>query len=180
MTSTLTTRRLRAVFLRPLHSRSHRLQQTKNATGRAQTRVFAGLGAFFGKEPDREQREKTEPNGPEMGAVRRMPLKRPAPGTAPTLALRAEKNPTDKGWVFRYWWRRGDLNPRPRTRNFRYYMFRLVFNLMGVQPTARQPAHDSAKFDCLAADALNSGSVKMPLNLNVQTHSSERQRELSR
>ncbi len=78
------------------------------------------------------------------------------------------------------WWRRGDLNPRPRTRNFRYYMFRLVFNLMGVQPTARQPAHDSAKFDCLAADALNSGSVKMPLNLNVQTHSSERQRELSR
>jgi len=75
---------------------------------------------------------------------------------------------------------RGDLNPRPETRNLRYYMFRLVFNLMGVQPTARQPAHDSAKFDCLAADALNSGSVKMPLNLNVQTHSSERQRELSR
>ena len=72
------------------------------------------------------------------------------------------------------------MNPRPRTRNFRYYILRLVFDLMGVQPTARQPAHDSAKFDCLAADALNSGSVKMPLNLNVQTHSSERQRELSR
>lgn len=107
-------------------------------------------------------------------------LARQGSETAPTLALRAEKNPTDKGWVFSYWWRRGDLNPRPRTRNFRYYMFRLVFNLMGVQPTARQPAHDSAKFDCLAADALNSGSVKMPLNLNVQTHSSERQRELSR
>ena len=42
------------------------------------------------------------------------------------------------------WWRRGDLNPRPETRNLRYYMFRHVFNLMGVQPTARQPAHDSA------------------------------------
>ena len=119
MTSTLTTRRLRAVFLRPLHSRSHRLQQTKNATGRAQTRVFAGLGAFFGKEPDREQREKTEPNGLEMGAVRRMPLKRPAPGTAPTLALRAEKNPTDKGWVFRYWWWGGTLRQTYVTQRLR-------------------------------------------------------------
>ena len=88
-------------------------QQAKNATGRAQTRVFAGFGALFGKEPDREQREKTGPNGPEMGAVRRMPLKRPAPGTAPTLALRAEKNLTDKGWVFRYWWRGGGSNSRP-------------------------------------------------------------------
>lgn len=107
-------------------------------------------------------------------------LARQGSETAPTLGERAKKSQPMSGWDFGYWWRRGDLNPRPRTRNFRYYMFRLVFNLMGVQPTARQPAHDSAKFDCLAADALNSGSVKMPLNLNVQTHSSERQRELSR
>ena len=42
------------------------------------------------------------------------------------------------------WWRRGDLNPRPETRNLRYYMLRRVFDLMGVQPTAKQPAHDSA------------------------------------
>lgn len=76
-------------------------QQTKNTTGRAQTRVFAGFGALFGKEPDREQREKTGLNGPEMGTARGVPLKRPAPGTAPTLGKRAEKNPTDKGWVFR-------------------------------------------------------------------------------
>ena len=58
MVSTSAMRRLRAVFLRPLHSRSRRLQQTKNATRHAQTRVFAGYGAFSGKEPDREQRER--------------------------------------------------------------------------------------------------------------------------
>ncbi len=104
MVSTSAMRRLRAVFLRPLHSRSRRLQQTKNATRHAQTRVFAGYGAFSGKEPDREQREKTEPEGPETGAVRGTALKRLPPETAPTLALRAEKNPTDKGWVFKYWW----------------------------------------------------------------------------
>lgn len=115
MTTTPTARRLRAVFLRPLHSRSHRPQQTKNATGRAQTRVLAGFEAFFGKEPDREQREKTGPNGPEMGTARGMPLKRSAPETAPTLAQQAEKNPTDKGWVFRYWWRNTEPNPRPRS-----------------------------------------------------------------
>ena len=104
MVSTSAMRRLRAVFLRPLHSRSRRLQQTKNATRHAQTRVFAGYGAFSGKEPDREQREKSEPEGPETGAVRGTALKRLPPETAPTLALRAEKNPTDKGWVFKYWW----------------------------------------------------------------------------
>lgn len=92
LVSTHTTRRLLAVFLRQLHSRSHHLQQTKNTTRRAQTRVFAGFGALFGKEPDREQREKTEPNGPEMGSVRGVPLKRPAPGTVPTLGD-WEKNP---------------------------------------------------------------------------------------
>lgn len=111
MARPFTTRHLRAAFLRPLHSRSRRLQQTKNATGHAQPRVFAGYEAFSGKEPDREQREKTGPNGPETGVGRGVALKRPRPATAPTLALRAEKNPTDKGWVFKYWWRMVDHMP---------------------------------------------------------------------
>ena len=126
MVSTSAMRRLRAVFLRPLHSRSRRLQQTKNATRHAQTRVFAGYGAFSGKEPDREQREKTEPEGPETGAVRGTALKRLPPETAPTLALRAEKNPTDKGWVFKYWWSWRELNPRPQAFFIRFYMLSLL------------------------------------------------------
>nr|DAJ92806.1 MAG TPA: hypothetical protein [Caudoviricetes sp.] len=111
MTSTLTTRRLRAVFLRPLHSRSHRLQQTKNATGSAQTRVFAGGGAFFGKEPDREQREKTGPNGPEMGAVRRMPLKRPAPDSRANTGETGRKKPNREGLGFQVLVELGGFEP---------------------------------------------------------------------
>ncbi|MXS86302.1 hypothetical protein ABO04_10440 [Nitrosomonas sp. HPC101] len=58
MASASTSRRPRAAFLHPLPARSRRLQQTENATRRAQAHVFAGCGAFSGKEPDREQREK--------------------------------------------------------------------------------------------------------------------------
>ena len=146
MVSTSAMRRLRAVFLRPLHSRSRRLQQTKNATRHAQTRVFAGYGAFSGKEPDREQREKTGPNDPETGTIRGVALKRPTPGTAPTLALRAEKNPTDKGWVFKYWWRNTELNPRPCMRLFRKALF------------LRTPASIKWPF-CILKDRLNQPKV---------------------
>ena len=137
MVSTFTTRRLRAVFLRLLHSRSRRLQQTKNATRHAQIRVFAGYGAFSGKEPDREQREKTELNGPEMGVGRGVALKRPTPGTAPTLVLRAEKNPTDKGWVFGKWWSWRELNPRPQALFGQIYMFSVLFCVSPDMPRRR-------------------------------------------
>ena len=153
-TSTSATRRLRAVFLRPLHSRSRRLQQTKNATRHAQTRVFAGYGAFSGKEPDREQREKTGWKGPETGTVRGVPLKRPTPGTAPTLARRAEKNPTDKGWVFGKWW--WDGTPR---QTYVTQRLRTAANSCGKvrnpAPTSNNPtssARPRSSAKCLSQD----------------------------
>lgn len=54
-------------------------------------------------------------------------LKRQRPNTAPTLAQRAKKIPTDKGWDFGYWWSRGELNPRPQAITGQIYMLsRLV------------------------------------------------------
>ena len=37
-----------------------------------------------------------------------VPRARQRPGTAPTLALRAKKIPTDKGWDFKLWWCAGN------------------------------------------------------------------------
>ena len=51
-----------------------------------------------------------------------VPRARQWPGTAPTLALRAKKIPTDKGWDFKLWWSWGDLNPRPQTFFEQFYM----------------------------------------------------------
>src|SRR3546814_4549146 len=36
-------------------------------------------------------------------------------------------NPTDQGWVFKYWWSWGELNPRPPDRSPQIYMLSLVF-----------------------------------------------------
>lgn len=57
-----------------------------------------------GQEANRERREKTgdveaESRRPGKGA-----LKRQVSGTAPTMAFRAEKSPTDKGWALSKWW----------------------------------------------------------------------------
>jgi len=41
-----------------------------------------------------------KPGQPGKGA-----LKRQVSGTAPTMAFRAEKSPTDKGWALSKWWR---------------------------------------------------------------------------
>jgi len=38
-----------------------------------------------------------------------------------------KKIPTDEGWDFGYWWRRGELNPRPPMLRLRFYMLSLVF-----------------------------------------------------
>ena len=41
-----------------------------------------------------------------------------------------KKIPTPKGWYVRYWWSRGELNPRPRALCRQFYMrSRLIFNL---------------------------------------------------
>lgn len=55
-----------------------------------------------------------------------MALATPRPETAPTLAFRAEKNPTDKGWVFGKWWSWRELNPRPQAFFIRFYMLSLL------------------------------------------------------
>ena len=52
-----------------------------------------------GQETNRERREKTGDVGAETRRPGKGALKRQAPGTAPTLAFRAEKSPTDKGWA---------------------------------------------------------------------------------
>jgi hypothetical protein len=65
------------------------------------------------QEGSREQREKNGEMRTGNGKFRRGVLKRQRPETAPTLAFRAKKIPTDKGWDFGYWWNRGELNPRP-------------------------------------------------------------------
>ncbi len=38
------------------------------------------------------------------GTSGRCMLKRPIPQTPPTVGLRAEKNPTESGWVLGEWW----------------------------------------------------------------------------
>ena len=85
----------------------------------------------------RENGEQRGVSGGENAAFAGAALARPAPGTAPTLALRAEKNPTDKGWVFRYWWSWGDLNPRPQIFPAQIYMFSVLFCISPCQPRRR-------------------------------------------
>ena len=51
-----------------------------------------------------------------------MALARPRPETPPTLAFRAKKIPTDKGWDFDNWWSRRELNPRPKAITGQFYM----------------------------------------------------------
>jgi hypothetical protein len=63
------------------------------------------------QEGSREQREKNGGMHAENDDFRRCMLKRPRPEIAPTLAFWAKKIPTDKGWVFKYWWRMIDYVP---------------------------------------------------------------------
>ena len=44
-----------------------------------------------------------------------------------SLGERAKKIPTDKGWDFEYWWRRGESNPRPVARHKQFYILSLYF-----------------------------------------------------
>jgi len=80
-----------------------------------------------GQEANRERREKTgdveaESRRPGKGA-----LKRQVSGTAPTMAFRAEKSPTDKGWALSKWWSWRELNPRPSAFIEQIYMFSGLF-----------------------------------------------------
>lgn len=53
-------------------------------------------------------------------------LKMQRPETAPTLAFRAKKIPTDKGWDFGFWWSRRESNPRPEALYSEFYMLSLA------------------------------------------------------
>ena len=75
-----------------------------------------------GQEASRERREKNryvEAAGRRFG---KGAVKRQVPETAPTLAFRAEKSPTDKGWAFGNWWSWRELNPRPQAFFRQIYM----------------------------------------------------------
>ena len=72
------------------------------------TRANKRLRALNAQEASREQREKNGGKRAWNGDFRRDVLKRQRPETAPTLALRAKKIPTDKGWDFKLWWRTVD------------------------------------------------------------------------
>ena len=75
-----------------------------------------------GQEASRERREKNryvEAAGRRFG---KGAVKRQVPETAPTLAFRAEKSPTDKGWALGKWWRWAESNRRPEALHSRDYM----------------------------------------------------------
>ena len=94
----------------------------------------------------------------------------PRPETAPKLALRAKKIPTDKGWDFKSWWRWGELNPRPPILRFRYYMFFLFLILTRGYPTGREN-HERFRisFRQSTPDALHDDLVRVDAwNLNAQ------------
>lgn len=105
------TRRHKAVFLCLSLSRSRAPEQAKKQTDGPQTRANTRLQALNAQEGSRKQREKNGGMRAEKGNFGRAMLKRPRPETAPTLAFRAKKIPTDKGWDFGKWWRMVDPVP---------------------------------------------------------------------
>ena len=79
-----------------------------------------------GQEASRERREKNryvEAAGRRFG---KGAVKRQVPETAPTLAFRAEKSPTDKGWALGKWWSWAELNRRPQALFSQIYMLRVL------------------------------------------------------
>ena len=142
------TRRLRAVFLCLSLSRSRPPEQAKKQTNRPQTRANAGLRALNVQEGRREKQRQRGRKRLKTGVAGTVALKRQIPETAPTLALRAKKIPTDKGWDFGKWWRWAELNRRPKALHPRHYMLSSPLNLApgqhGVQSASRnQPALSS-------------------------------------
>ncbi len=95
-------------------------------TDALQTRANPRLRALNAQEGSREQREKNGGMRAWNGDFRRGLLKRPRPETAPTLAFRVKKIPTDKGWDFSDWWRRRESNPRPKALYSEFYILSLA------------------------------------------------------
>ncbi|TDN66561.1 hypothetical protein C8D83_101899 [Halothiobacillus neapolitanus] len=71
---------------------------------------------------------------------------------------------------FCYWWRWGELNPRPPVLRFRYYMFFLFFILTRGYPTGREN-HERFRisFSQSTPDTLHDDLVRVDAwNLNAQ------------
>ena len=68
------------------------------------------------------------------------------PETAPTLGLRAKKIPTDKSWDFTFWWRRGELNPRPQVLRYKIYMRIRSIVLITGYPIGRENPQPASSF----------------------------------
>ena len=74
----------------------------------------------------RENGEQRGVGGAESADFAGVALARPGPETAPTLAFRAEKSPTDKGWALGKWWSWAELNRRPQALFSQIYMLRVL------------------------------------------------------
>ena len=118
-------------------SRSRAPEQAKMQTDGSQTRADTRLRALNAQEGSREQREKNAGMRAWNGDFGRGVLKRPRRETAPTLAFRAEKSPTDKGWALSKWWSWRELNPRPQAFVGQIYMFSVLFWISPPPPRRR-------------------------------------------
>ncbi len=107
-----------------------------------QIRRNAGCVAGNAHEANREKRRQRGGGRAETRSFGRPALTRPRPQTAPALAFRAKKIPTDKGWDWFKWWRRRELNPRPKALRAQRYMLSSPFDLV-----LRQHGEQSAPQD---------------------------------
>ena len=87
-----------------LRSQSPAPEQLTFRTHGPQLRVNAEKSVANAREANREQRKKRAEGATQNGVGDRWALARKARETAPTLAFRAKKIPTDKSWDFKYWW----------------------------------------------------------------------------
>lgn len=85
-------------------SRSRAPEQAKKQTGGPKASANARLRALYAQEGNSEQREKNGGMRAWNGDFGMGPVKRPRRETTPTLPLRAENFPTEKGWEFGKWW----------------------------------------------------------------------------
>ena len=85
---------------------------------------------------------------------RRSPSAFAATRRSPSELARSGKKKTqlDKGWDFEYWWRRGELNPRPSVLCLWLYMFSVVDCLTRYRPTGRVYKASPVLFSGLAPD----------------------------
>ena len=114
-----------------LRFRSPTPEQTKTATDSPHLPENSRRRHLDGQEASRERREKNryvEAAGRRFG---KGAVKRQVPETAPTLAFRAEKSPTDKGWALSKWWWILTANGTEYLHSCRYVPIEVCFSRLG-------------------------------------------------